>query len=237
MIEKISVFGSEISLYYLFWFIGAVTVLVGGALLWKKQGDSPAKGILYVAGTVIMGYILLWATSWVFGGGKMNGLNFVRIATFLPLPIWILTRLQKESFGRAADLLAPLIAIFHGVTHIGCIFEGCCHGYPAPWGLYSNVSGTVCFPIQPIEALSSILIGIVLLILLERKLQQGKLYAWYLLLYGGTRFGWEFLRDNEKIWHGISGLAFHALVAFVIGLAALIILQRVTKKEQSYEKA
>lgn len=237
MIETISVFGTNVSLYYTFWLIGAVAVFIGGVVLGREQGYGFSKSILYVAGTVALGYLLLWVTSWIFGGGKLIGLNFVRIATFLPVPIYLLTKLQGDPFGKTADYLAPLVAIFHGVTHLGCIFEGCCHGYAASWGLYSNEVGAVCFPIQPIEALSSILIAVVLLVMRKHNRQEGRLYAWYLLLYGGTRFLWEFLRDNEKIWHGISELAFHALGAFVVGLAALAVLQCLAKKEQRHEKA
>jgi len=232
MIETISIFGADISLYYTFWLLGALAVFAGGVILGREQGYGFAKSILYVAGAVAMGYLLLWVTSWVFNGGRMNGLNFVRIATFLPVPIYLLTKLLGDPFGKTADYLAPLVAIFHGVTHLGCIFEGCCHGYVSSWGLYSNEVGAVCFPIQPIEALSSILIGVLLLVMRKRNQQQGRLYAWYLVFYGGTRFMWEFLRDNEKIWCGISELAFHALGAFVVGLAALMVLHGLAKKEQ-----
>lgn len=236
MIEYFVLFGKEISLYYTFWLLGVLAVVVGGYLLGKQFGFNFAKSVLYVVGTVIMGYLLLWATSWIFSGGKMGGLNFVRIATFLPVPILILTTIFKDPFYKVADFLAPLVAIYHGVTHIGCIFAGCCHGYPSQWGLYSNNAQTICFPIQPIEALSSILVGLILLIMMKRNVQRGKLYAWYLVLYGATRFVWEFFRDNEKIWNGISELAFHALAALLIGTVALIIAQRISIGKISYEK-
>lgn len=236
MIENFSVFGVEISLYFFFWFLGAMAVLAGGYVLGKALGFGFSKSILYVAGTVALGYILLWATSWVFGGGKMIGLNFIRIVTFLPVPIYLLTKLMKDPFGKTADFLAPLIAVFHGITHLGCIFPGCCHGYPAVWGLYSNEAGAICFPIQPIEAVSSLLVALVLLVMLKKGIQQGKLYAWYLVLFGGTRFLWEFLRDNQKVWGNISELALHALAAMVIGLIALTLMQWVFKRSSHYEK-
>ena len=232
MIETIDFLGKEISLYYTFWFLGAVAVVIGGYLLGKRFGFGFAKSVLYVVGTVVTGYLLLWATSWVFGGGKMNGLNFIRIVTFLPVPIFLLTRIFRDPFGDVADFLAPLIAIFHGVTHLGCIFEGCCHGYPASWGLYSNAAGTVCFPLQPIEAVSSLLVAAVLLVMMKRNIQKGKLYGWYLVLFGATRFVWEFLRDNEKIWCGISELAFHALAALVLGATALVIANGLRNREK-----
>ncbi len=237
MIDTINILGCSISLYYTFWFVGAICVIIGGYFLGKKNGFGFAKSILYVVGAVVLGYLLLWGTSWVFGGGKVNGLNFIRIVTFMPIAIFILAKLLRDRFAIVADFVAPLLAIFHGVTHLGCIFDGCCHGYPAQWGLFSNAAGTVCFPIQPIEAVSSTLIGIVLSILFWKGKQQGRLYAWYLFLFGASRFLWEFLRDNEKVWHDISELAFHALAAAVIGLLALVIIHLYNRRWcQSYEE-
>jgi len=235
MIETLSVFGAEISLYFFFWFLGAVAVLAGGYVLGKGMGLPFSRSVLYVAGAVALGYMLLWITSWVFGGGKMIGLNFVRVVTFMPVPIYLMTLLLKDPFGKVADFIAPLIAVFHGVTHLGCIFPGCCHGYPAAWGLYSNDAGTVCFPIQPIEAVSSLLVAAVLLVMLKKGIQRGKLYAWYLVLFGGTRFVWEFFRDNEKILGNLSELALHALAALLVGLAALAAMKWLNKRRPDYE--
>ena len=230
MIESISLFGADVSLYYLFWFIGAVTVLILGCILGKDYGFAPARSILYVCGAIALGYLLLWGTSWVFGGGRVNGLNFIRIVIFMPIPVWILTALFRDPFRKLADLVAPLLAIYHGVTHIGCIFAGCCHGYPSGWGFYSNEIEAICFPIQPIEAVSSIFIGAILICMAKKEKHQGMLYPWYLFLFGSTRFLWEFFRDNEKIWYGISNLAFHALAAAVIGLAAILAVGFVQKR-------
>lgn len=235
MIESISFAGLSISMYYLFWLLGVVVVLVAGYYLGKRVGLTFSKSILYVVGAVILGYGLLWATSLIFGGGEYSGLNYVRIVTFLPIPILILSCMLKDSFWRVADYVSPLLALFHGVTHIGCIFPGCCHGYSLSWGLYSNSAGTTCFPIQPLEATSSIMIGVALMWMLTSGKQKGKLYAWYLFAFGGTRFLWEFLRDNKKIWHGISELAFHALAAFLLGAVALIVMKWKCKRTISYE--
>ena len=237
MPESLSIFGFQLSLYYLFWFLGVVAVLVVGYWIGKKKyGFSFAKSILYVVLAVAIGYVLLWVTSWIVGGGKMMGLNYVRIVTVLPIAIFLVTLIFKDKFSNVADFIAPLLAIFHGVTHIGCIFPGCCHGYPAEWGLFSNEANAICFPSQPLEAISSLLTAVVLLIMMKYKVQSGKLYAWYLIMFGGTRFLWEFLRDNDKIWFGISELAIHALMAFVVGLIALILLIIFDKRRRANEK-
>ena len=231
MIETFTLFGTEISLYYTFWLIGASSVLLGGYLTGKWYGFAFSRSVLYVAGAIALGYGLLVATAKIFGGGNFTNLNFVRVVTFLPIPIYLLTFLYKDRFGDIADFLAPWIAVYHGVTHLGCIFEGCCHGYPAQWGLYSNIAGTVCFPIQPIEAVSSILIGVILLTLAKKQIQTGKLYGWYLTLFGATRFVWEFFRDNTKVWNNVSELALHALVAFILGAATLVVANFLKNKE------
>ncbi len=232
MPETIQFLGINLSLYYTFWLFGVIAVLLLGHYLGKHYEFGFPKNILYVVGAVLLGYLLLWGTSWISGGGKMNGLNFVRIVTFLPIPIFLMSRIFKDRFGTVADFIAPLLAVFHGVTHLGCVFPGCCHGYPSSWGLYSNNTGTVCFPIQPIEAFSSILIGVVLIVLALRGVQKGKLYAWYLISFGITRFFWEFLRDNEKVWNGISELAFHAIVAALVGALCLCVSNLLKRRKE-----
>ena len=49
-----------------------------------------------------------------------------------------------------------------------------------------------------------------------------------LMLFGGTRFFLEFLRDNEKVLWGCSALAFHALLMLFVGAAAYYLLRRGT---------
>ena len=235
MPENLSVLGLNISLYYLFWFLGVVAVLVVGYLIGKRYEFSFAKSILYVALAVVLGYALLWGTSWVIGGGKVIGLNYVRIVTVLPVAIFLVTLLFKDSFGKVSDFIAPLLAIFHGVTHIGCIFPGCCHGYPMEWGIYSNEVSAVCFPSQPLEAASSLLTAGILLFMMKKNVQAGKLYAWYLIMFGGSRFLWEFLRDNEKFGLGISELAIHALTAFIVGWIVWIVLTVIDRKRRTHE--
>lgn len=223
MIEYISVFGVTISLYYLFWLIGAVLTLAFGCVLGKHYGFSYTRSLVYIAGAIILGYGLMLGTSWVIGGGTLRGQNFIRIIILMPIPVFFLTRLMRDPFWKLSDLVAPLMAIYHGITHIGCIFPGCCHGYSSTWGLYSNNAGAICFPIQIIEVLSSLLVSVILLIMIKRNKNEGMLYAWYLILFGGTRFIWEFFRDNEKIWYGLSELSLHALAAVLLGLVVLII--------------
>lgn len=236
MIETISLFGRPVSLYYLFWFLAMLSAIITGWCLRKDYGFSFSRSTIYAVLDLILGYLLIWVTAWLFGGFKVKGFNFARIVSFVPLYFILLAYVFKESLWKLSDFLAPVGAMFFGTSHFGCIFAGCCHGYPAGWGLYSNTAKTVCFPSQPIEAVVSLLIGAVLFVMAKKKIQQGRLYIWFMILFGDTRFILEFFRGNEKIWCGISELAFHSLAAMILGLAALVILKQADERNPDYEK-
>lgn len=223
-------FGKSVSLYYTFWLLGVLAVLFLGYYLGRRFQFGFSKSILYIVGTVLLGYALMWGTSWVFEGGTASGLNFIRIIVFLPIAVFVLAQTLGDSYAVVSDFIAPMVPMIHGVGHIGCIFPGCCHGYPSDWGLYSNSAQTICFPIQLVEAITNICISIILFVLASKGFQKGKLFAWQLVSFGGSRFLLEFLRDNEKIWNGISELAFHALVATIVGII-LIAFDVLRKKE------
>lgn len=232
MIETITILDNTVSLYYLFWFFSMVAALVTGHLLRNEYGYSFSQATIYVVLDLVFGYLLIWATSWIFGGGRTIGFNFARIVSFVPLYFILMAKVFRETLWKLADFLAPVGAFFFGTSHFGCIFAGCCHGYPSEWGLYSNEVQTICFPIQPVEAVTSLLIGVVLFIMAKHKLQQGRLYVWFMILFGSTRFIFEFFRDNQKIWNNISDLALHAMAAFVLGIAALLIMRNPQRNEE-----
>jgi len=236
MPETVSLFGAQISLYYLFWFLGIIYALILGVLLAKDYGLTFAKAIVYVSVALVLGYLIIWITSWIFGGGKVQGFNLVRSVAFLPALYWALSRLFKKPYTEFSDFLAPVGVSGFGIIRIGCIFTGCCQGYPSHWGLYSNIAETKCFPIQPIEAAVSLIIGAILFVMAKKKIQQGKLLCWMMIMFGSTRFVLEFFRDNNKLFLNISELAIHALVTLIVGLIVLIVLTKQDNKRRANEK-
>ena len=224
MPETIPFLGGQLSLYSLFGALGTVITLIVGELLGRKFSFNYFKSVAFTALALGIRAVLITITSLIAGGGQISGYNHVRIVIALPIFLLPFTLIFKERFGKVTDFVAPLLAICNGVVCIGCIFPGCCHGYPSTWGLYSNAAGTVCFPLQPIEVACALLSAVVLLIMIKYKVQQGRIYAWYLIIFGATRFLMEFLRDDEKIWLGMSEYSFHALAAFIVGLICMIVL-------------
>ena len=230
MPETVSILGHAVSLYYLSWFFAIAAALLIGIVLAKDFNYSIYQAVSYSAVALFLGYILIWITSKFF-----DGFNLVRSVALLPLIYLLEARLVKQPFRKLTDFLAPIGVTCFGLTHFGCMFPGCCHGYPSSWGIFSNSAGTVCFPIQPIEAVVSLLIGGLMYVMVKKKWQQGKKIFWMMTFWGSTRFFLEFFRDNKKVWHNVSELALHALAAFMVGVVMLIVLKCLDAKEQKNE--
>ena len=226
MIETIILFGIEISLFYAFWFLGMIAALATGLLLRKEYGLSVSKCIIYISLDICMGIILTMFMSWLSGGGKMSGMNFVRIVSIAWIYFLALAYILKDPAHKILDFLTIKGVFLYVVVHIGCVFQGCCHGYPSNWGMYSNVTGYVCFPIQLIEVISNLLIGIVLLFMRKNVKYQGLLNPWYMVMFGATRLVTEFFRDNKKLLWGLSEMSLHALAALILGSIAIFVVSQ-----------
>ena len=188
--------------------------------------------VLVYSSTVAWMFFLYWADS---GFKAWGGNNIVRVFWWLGVFTFPVAKLLKLDYFKCLDFVSPCLCINHGIAHFGCIFAGCCHGYPSSWGIYSRDVGRVCFPNQPIEAL--IALGIAAFIWQrERKKGYGEgvdglSFPIMLMLFGYSRFFLEFLRDNQKLFLGISGLALHALLNAVIGTVAYLVIRRRNEKK------
>ena len=129
--------------------------------------------------------------------------------------------------------------MMHGIAHFGCIFEGCCYGYQWEHGIWNPALNDYRFPIQPIEALVAVAIAAITIVRIRSFGYSGKskAYAMMLILFGSTRFVLEFFRDNQKLFLGISSLAIHAFVMFVLGLFFFFFPFDKFKKNKSDQEA
>jgi prolipoprotein diacylglyceryltransferase len=120
----------------------------------------------------------------------------------------------------------PLLV--HGISHFGCIFFGCCSGYPCSFGVYNPFYKDIRFPIQPIEALAAVAIVIYLFRRAKKRnyIPDGLEYPIMLVTFGSSRFCFEFLRSGEKRFWGVSNLAIHALFMFVVGVIWIYIAKK-----------
>ena len=139
---------------------------------------------------------------------------------------------------RALALLSFAPLLVHGMSHLGCIFYGCCSGYPCSWGVYNSFFKDYRFPTQPIEAVAALAIVVYLFFRAKKRnyVPDGLEYPIMLVLFGSSRFLFEFLRDNEKMFWGISNLAIHALFMFVVGIVWIIVYKKHMAKKALEQK-
>lgn len=226
--------------YDLFFVLGFVSVMVGLVWYGKKLGFPLWKTALTVC--IVYPLVVLWMfiMFWMESGFRTwGGNNIVRIFIYVPLIGMPVARLLKLDEKKAMALLSFAPLLVHGVSHFGCIFFGCCAGYPCSFGIYNAFYQEIRFPIQPIEALTAV--GIVVYLFWRAKkrnyIPDGREYPLMLIIFGSTRFLFEFLRDNEKMFWGISNLALHALFMFIVGLIWLVIKNKKDQKVSEESKS
>ena len=211
-------------IYYLFHILGFVLVFLFNIWYGNKRKISPVKSVvttlLVYSTTYIWIYILFWIES---GFTVWGGNNIVRGFVYIPLLAYPVAKLLKIDFSKICDFIAPCVCLSHGISHIGCIFAGCCEGYPCTWGIYNAAYDTTLFPVQLFECATALAILAILVSMSKKRNYKtdGKSYPIMLILFGTTRFLWEFARNNEKILLGCSSLAFHALFMAIVGTITL----------------
>lgn len=235
MITSISIGSFIIKLYDLFFGMGFVGVFIYLINICKHYDIPKWKTVVFTilvyTSTLVWMFFLYWAES---GFQHWGGNNIVRVFWWLGIFVYPVSRLLKLDYWECLDFVAPCLCINHGIAHIGCVFAGCCHGYPCNWGVYNNLLGVRCFPNQPIEA--AVAIGLAVYIWHREKEKgygkgiDGLSFPIMLMMFGYSRFLLEFLRDNEKIFLGISSLAIHALVNAMIGTVAYVMIKRRNEK-------
>jgi len=179
-------------------------------------------------------FVWMFFITWVeFGFSSWGSRNVLRLYMWVPLILLPYSRLLKIPHGVLADYFAPSLALTSVIGHAGCPFAGCCYGYPCRWGIYNPELHDRRFPIQWVECSVSLLIAIFLLWYAKKNKYNGsgKVNALFLILFGSTRFFLEFLRDNHKLFWGISELAVIAFLTFATGAVWMVFLCRREKKK------
>lgn len=218
---------------------------VGQVLLWLtvlwyiwRRRLNPLKAIpvTYICSWFILNWngLLLAILSGFTDVARSN----MAVAFVYLFPVaWLLAKLFRMPWQTVSEMATFGILAFHVIGRSGCIFTGCCYGYPCDWGLYSDITKGYVFPIVIVESLMTLGILIFLLIRARGKsyVPDGKTLPWMLVLYGAGRFITEFFHDNEKIWLGCSDIAFHALFMCAVGIILLIVIHKKNEKAKTAE--
>lgn len=209
-------------------------------LIWfrKKYSISLQKAILTVCIVYPASHLLNLTLTWIENGFTNWGANnIVRIFAYLPLLCIIVAKLLRLDSKKMCDFLAPSMALQQGISHSVCPFVGCCYGYECSWGIWHPPTHNILFPNQWLECIVSLSIFVLLMVYGKKNAYRvtGKPYPLFLMMFGSTRFLLEFLRDNDKLFWGISNLALHAAFMAIVGAIWYYILIRKEKKAAAPE--
>lgn len=138
---------------------------------------------------------------------------------------WIAVEIAKWRMGirrSTGDLFALALPAGEAVGRIGCYFNGCCYGEKSgvPWAVWQHNAWR--HPAQLYSSATALAIFGALLWLDGRKLREGDLFRSYLLLFGVTRFGLEFVRWRESTFEGLSPMQWFCLDLIVIASIGLL---------------
>ncbi len=219
-------------IYYGFHVLGFIFVLAYILIFSPKYGFKLWKGAVLTALSYGSMYIWMLALKRIITG--TGGQNIVRAFVFLPLFVLIYAKLLKLDVKKSMDLVAAAPTIVFAISHIGCVWAGCCETWlQVDWGIYNPVTGTRLFPNQIAESITAAIISALLIVMIIKDKYQGKCNAMpvMLVMYGTTRFMWEFVRDNTKLFWGIGELALWAIGMAIVGGIWLLVDYLKSKKE------
>jgi len=159
---------------------------------------------------------------------------------------------QKRAFRDVLDLVAPSALLGHAIGRIGCLLNGCCYGVvtTSKIGVHIDDTNILHVPAQLFDSLMAFAAVGVLLAIEKRGLQRGQSFALFLVLYGGTRFIYEFWRAGtvDQVNAGIASSTYWgnlpitqaqavAALMVVCGTVMFLVWQRQTAAQQEIATA
>jgi phosphatidylglycerol:prolipoprotein diacylglycerol transferase len=233
-------------------------LLAVGFLLGLKFAASKAKKLgvetrmmmdlgLYILVSALVGAkLLLLIVDWDhFQHDPMSllrsgGIFYGGLVAAIITALWYF-RKHRLAPWQMADIIAPAIALGHGVGRLGCFSAGCCYGKPTNSFLgvvfkddYAHQIvgvplGASLHPTQLYEAAAEFLIFLVLILLSRKKRFDGQIFWTYVALYAIARFVIEFFRGDPRgyVFGGaISTSQFIGIIMFGTAMIALAVLRR-----------
>ena len=220
-----------------------------------KLGLTKAKAAASSAFSLALLYITMILIPWVESGFQsMGAQNMVKTYVFAPIIFVIVCFVFKIDFRKVSDMHAVWPMLLHGISHLACMIPNCCGGYcylegTKMYSIAQALTGTNMVPNQLFESIAALIIGAVMFFIAYKKdfKLNGKLFYVMLIVYGINRFGWEFLRNNDKIivfgemtnaesgYFGISDLSFYSIAMVIVGIAFLVAFHIKDKKKEAAE--
>ncbi len=210
--------------------VGTIAMLVFIAIfmkcykvkIWKS---IPVAVMITITGT-IGAFVFSFIESSRFGGRSYYGAVFL-----IPIVFHYVAKVLNIPYGELMDFCAPAGLVMLAIMKYDCLVEGCCGGKI----MRVLEDGTeVLFPSQIAELTNALVLMLVIVWMGVSGKQHGKIYAWFLVLYGSTRFVLNLFRDeSDMLLIGLPKGNIWSLVAIVIGIMWIKDYTiRIVKKEE-----
>lgn len=174
--------------------------------VWKMVIMGCYQTIIGVLAAMIMGYIEF---------GEFGGTKYYGVVLFGPIMI-LPELLLGLSYKTIMNMCAPGAALVLGIMKADCYVNGCCMGRYLP-------SLGFQFPSQIVEGITCLVVMAILL-WIERRNRRTPLYAWYLVIFGSTRFVLNWFRYIPKPWKWILPHdIIWSILSVVIGIVWLLV--------------
>ena len=217
----------------------AVAVFVVEA---RRRGQTDERMVYVVLGALAGGAVFMrlgtWmqhldlrenaslTEQWLYGNRSILGGLF---------GAWLGVHAAKRLVGyrmRTGDLFAPAVAIGMAVGRFGCLFTelpgtptGTSYGISLDAAAAHRVGAPVGVPLHPSFAYEIVFHTLAFCVLWfwlrHRPTAPGETLTLYLAAYGLFRFGVEFVRGNEVVWHGLTRPQLFLLVTVPLILARI----------------
>lgn len=266
MFRTITLFGDTVVLYNLFNSLATVGQLLLMALLLKdykaactfphitdKYLHKQSKraffyGTIFMYVEIVIMVAILTCTANLFAPMISsaflgdNSANFFPNILTSPIIAFLLFILFKASPLKSSDIAALPVSLGLIFFKIACFCDGCCYGIEYGSTFYNHSNERYEIPVQLIEAFCALVIFVILLIMRKHKKKDGLLYPSFILMYCGSRFCSEFLRDDyPQILGRLTGYHILCITGFILGLIYLFVVlkfgARITEYFETKNKA
>lgn len=203
--------------------VGTIAMLVPIVFVSKIHGIKRWKSVIVSVMLTVVGTIGTYFMYYI-ENQKWGGLSFYGAVFLVPIVFAVISPLLCVSYGKIMDLCAIGECIMLALMKVHCIISGCCVGRE----LFTTADGDIIrFPSRTAEMIVALVIFIVLLRWSKQTSKRGYLYAWYLVLYGGSRFVLNFGREAWQNWNGTVPVGtIWSICAVMIGVAVLLMLRK-----------
>lgn len=173
---------------------------------------------------------------------KFEGLTSFGAVLFGLTAVLIWARVKRVPILPLLDMFGPPFLLSSAIGRVGCLLNGCCYGVHTDLPIGVNMGSVAGNPHHPAQIYESamLLAGMAFVLFAEgRSLRSGCVIALSMVVYGSSRFIYEFWRAGTEAevrsglasstyWNGLPITQAHAtaLAILVIGLVMFIICAR-----------